>query len=290
MAESHNSRIDVIKAKAASILELIKEIDNDISLMQFLQELRGLRKGEADPVMKVILEAIPLPIFLERIASHESYFQQYTYLQLLVFAVNIRPIAVSCAKVDGIWDILSDIFNQNCYESDEVPTHMSGTTEEVIMTNRNHRIQEAVFGVVGSLVRHMNKEKAKEFVFIGFFDECVAIASEKVDFLHNALNHIAILLLAITKNDPEVVERMKDSGYEVEITKEQALGIYAGLKKEKQSSAARNTCNSCGKRLGQKLKACERCRSVFFCDRKCFKKAWKTHKKTCKQLKMRSLE
>jgi len=287
MAESHNSRLDVIKAKAASILELINEIDDDISLMQLLQELRGLRKGEADPVMKVILEAIPLPIFLERIASHESYFQQYTYLQLLVFAVNIRPIAVSCSKVKGIWDILSDIFNQNCYENDEVPTQVS---EEVIMTNQNHRIQEAVFGVVGSLVRHMKKEEAKAFVFIGFFDECVAVAAGKFDFLHNALHHIAILLLAITKNDPEVMERMKDSGYEVEITKERALGIYADLKKEKQSSAARNTCNSCGKRLGQKLKACERCRSVFFCDRKCFKKAWKTHKKTCKQLKMRSLE
>ena len=48
----------------------------------------------------------------------------------------------------------------------------------------------------------------------------------------------------------------------------------------KKSGRAR-VCDYCNKRSETKLRACGKCKFVFYCDAACQRKAWPTHKKEC---------
>ena len=49
------------------------------------------------------------------------------------------------------------------------------------------------------------------------------------------------------------------------------------------------TCDACGKESDVKLKCCDGCRSVYYCDVKCQKNHWDSgHKKKCKVIKRKN--
>ena len=48
----------------------------------------------------------------------------------------------------------------------------------------------------------------------------------------------------------------------------------------KKSGRAR-VCDFCNKRSETKLRACGKCKFVFYCDAACQRKAWPTHKQDC---------
>ena len=48
------------------------------------------------------------------------------------------------------------------------------------------------------------------------------------------------------------------------------------------SGVEKRTCGYCKKGSAEKLKQCSRCRSVYYCDVKCQRAAWKGHKQECK--------
>ena len=46
-------------------------------------------------------------------------------------------------------------------------------------------------------------------------------------------------------------------------------------------------CGGCGKiDHGKHFKKCERCESIYYCRRKCQRKHWKKHKKSCRSMKV----
>lgn len=63
---------------------------------------------------------------------------------------------------------------------------------------------------------------------------------------------------------------------------------YSGSGGTRTGQQVRNdadVCDNCGKNqslLLNKLKRCQRCKAVFYCNRSCQKEAWKRHKKVCK--------
>jgi hypothetical protein len=49
------------------------------------------------------------------------------------------------------------------------------------------------------------------------------------------------------------------------------------------ASVVVSRCAACGKNVGKRLQKCSRCKAVAYCDAKCQKKHWKTHKAFCKR-------
>lgn len=63
---------------------------------------------------------------------------------------------------------------------------------------------------------------------------------------------------------------------------ENVLGGNLGWQEEPKAKPLK--CANCGAEdEGKNLKMCGRCKSVFYCNRKCSKAHWKKHKKSCKQ-------
>ena len=51
--------------------------------------------------------------------------------------------------------------------------------------------------------------------------------------------------------------------------------------KENLKSGRARVCDFCSKRSETKLRACGKCKFVFYCDAACQRKAWPTHKQEC---------
>ena len=61
------------------------------------------------------------------------------------------------------------------------------------------------------------------------------------------------------------------------------MGEVLGWEKERKAKPLK--CANCGAEDKKRnLKMCGRCKSVFYCNRKCSKAHWKKHKKSCKKL------
>ena len=58
------------------------------------------------------------------------------------------------------------------------------------------------------------------------------------------------------------------------------LGEAEARARMKKSGRAR-VCDFCSKRSETKLRACGKCKFVFYCDAACQRKAWPTHKQEC---------
>ena len=65
-----------------------------------------------------------------------------------------------------------------------------------------------------------------------------------------------------------------------QVLKDGEAAARAHIKENLKSGRAR-VCDFCSKRSETKLRACGKCKFVFYCDAACQRKAWPTHKQEC---------
>ena len=66
-----------------------------------------------------------------------------------------------------------------------------------------------------------------------------------------------------------------------QVLKDGEAAARAHIKETSKKSGRARVCDFCNKRSETKLRACGRCKFVFYCDAACQRKAWPTHKKEC---------
>ena len=66
-----------------------------------------------------------------------------------------------------------------------------------------------------------------------------------------------------------------------QVLKDGEAAAAAHIKENVKKSGRARVCDFCSKRSETKLRACGKCKFVFYCDAACQRKAWPTHKQEC---------
>ena len=66
-----------------------------------------------------------------------------------------------------------------------------------------------------------------------------------------------------------------------QVLKDGEAAARAHIKENLKKSGRARVCDYCNKRSETKLRACGKCKFVFYCDAACQRKAWPTHKQDC---------
>ena len=124
------------------------------------------------------------------------------------------------------------------------------------------------------------KEKVRKAIEKGNKEGAQIYAQNAIRKKHEAINYLKLA----SKMDA-VASRLDSAEKSQQMTrqvlKDGEAAARAHIKENLKKSGRARVCDFCNKRSETKLRACGKCKFVFYCGADCQRKAWPTHKQDC---------
>jgi len=243
------------------------------------------REGDESKILRCFISRMSMETILQKAVQSEY---SDTYLLILARVSKLPEFSGTILQRTELWKFVHDIAAHSPYNK-----HIWQTVLSLIvftLTNSKRKYFEFVKKgmIFESMIMLVNKASKDEIMT----ENCKLWVSTSVG-----------ALLRINKINRKVVQYLQNNGImeNMHLLDDREdlkwillcpdLSQYRYIPGKRHREVSREIvgamlCHYCKKEeTTRKLKCCERCKSAFYCNRKCQRKAWKTHKTYCKAAK-----